>query len=188
MWANWIASYGYLALFLGTMLEGEAVLIIAGYSLARGYLDPVPTYLVAVCGAATADATYFWLGRSFGARMVRAFPRLRPLRARATLFVRRNGHTAAFLSRFAYGLRLVLPMMIGALRMRPAIFHIFAALGAICFAAVYLCVGYLFGQAIATLIGRVSAWETAIVVGVLLLGVLAVAYRDWRIYHSDRSR
>jgi membrane protein DedA with SNARE-associated domain len=186
MWEHWIATYGYFALFLGTMLEGEAVLIIAGYSLARGYLDPAPTYLVAVSAAATADAMYFWLGRSFGARMVRAFPRLRPLRARATLFVRRNGHTAAFLSRFAYGLRLVLPMMIGALRMRPAIFHIFAALAAVCFAAVYLCVGYLFGQAIATLIGRVSAWETAIVVGVLLLGILAVAYRDWRIYRSDR--
>lgn len=188
MWENWITNYGYVALFLGAMIEGEAVLILAGYSLARGYLAPLPTYLVAVAGAAVADALYFWLGRLAGARLIRSFPRLRPLRARATLIVRRNGHTAAFLTRFAYGLRLVLPMMIGALRMRPVIFHIFAGIAALCFAALYLGSGYLFGQAIGRLLARVSGWETIIVVGVLALGAVILAIREWRLYHAKPER
>jgi membrane protein DedA with SNARE-associated domain len=185
MWEQWITTYGYFALFLGAMVEGEAVLILAGYSIARGYLHPLPTYLVAVAGAGVADAFYFWIGRSFGARLVRSFPRMRPLRARATLFMRRNGHTAAFLVRFAYGLRMVLPTMIGALRMRPAIFHIFASIAALCFAAIYLGIGYLFGQAIERLLIRVTGWETVLVVGVLIAGALAVAIREWRLYHNS---
>lgn len=185
MWEHWITTYGYFALFAGAMLEGEAVLILAGYSVARGYLDPVTAYLVAVSGAATADAGYFWLGRRFGGRLIRSFPRLRPIRARATLLMRRNGHTAAFLARFAYGLRLVLPIMIGALRMRPAIFHIFAGIAAVCFGGVYLGIGYLFGEAIERFLVQVTGRETALILGVLAIGLLLVVVRQWRLYHAE---
>ena len=34
-----IASYGYYALFVGTFLEGETVLIAAGFAAHRGILD-----------------------------------------------------------------------------------------------------------------------------------------------------
>jgi membrane protein DedA with SNARE-associated domain len=185
MWEHWITNYGFIALFLGAMLEGEAVLILAGYSVARGYLPPLPTFFVAVAGAATADSFYFWLGRRFGAKLIRSFRRLRPLRARATLFVRRKGHAAVFLARFAYGLRFVLPTIMGAIRIRPGIFHPFALLAAFCFAALYLTIGYVFGQAIEEFLIRVHGWETAFFTGMLILGVLALVVRQWRLYHSS---
>lgn len=187
MWEQWITRYGYLALFLGTMVEGEAVLIVAGYAIARGYLDPLPTYLVAVAGGMTADTAYFWLGRSFGAKLVRSHPRFRPLRARATLFLRRRGHSAAFLTRFAYGLRIVLPIMIGALRMRPGVYHLFDALGALTFAATYLLAGALFGPVLAALAARVGAREGLLLAGTLALGLVALAVRQWRIYRAARQ-
>ena len=34
-----IASYGYCALFIGTFLEGETVLITAGFAAHRGIFD-----------------------------------------------------------------------------------------------------------------------------------------------------
>lgn len=179
MWESWIQSYGYFALFLGAMLEGEAVLIVAGYTLSRGYLDPIPAFLVAAAGATVGDGLYFWIGRRFGARLIRGRPKLRPLRARATLLIRRRGHSAAFLQRFAYGLRMVLLVVLGAVRMRPLTFHLFDALSALCFAALYLTLGYLFGQAIQEFLGRVGPWETALIVGVLVLGAVTWALREW---------
>lgn len=37
--ASLIATYGYYALFLGTLLEGETVLVAAGYAAHRGLLE-----------------------------------------------------------------------------------------------------------------------------------------------------
>ena len=34
-----VADYGYLAVFVGTLLEGEAVLMLAGYAAHRSYLS-----------------------------------------------------------------------------------------------------------------------------------------------------
>jgi membrane protein DedA with SNARE-associated domain len=184
MWAHWIQQYGYLALFLGTMVEGEAVLVLAGYSVAQGYLAPLRVFLLALAACITADSGYFWLGRTLGIGPIRSRPRLRPLRIRATAFVRRRGRSAAFLTRFAYGLRLVIPILLGAIRMRPSVFHRGQALGALCFTSLYLSVGFLFGRSIEAVIDRAPPWETLLVVGIPALGLVAWAVREWRIYHG----
>jgi membrane protein DedA with SNARE-associated domain len=185
MYGSWIESYGYWAVFLGGMLEGETVLILAGYSISRGYLDPVPTLLLAAAGGATGDFAYYSIGRRFGPALIRRFPPLRRLRARAVLLVRRWGRQTAFFTRFIYGMRIVLPMSMGAARFRPAVFIPYNVAGALSFASVYLILGFLFGQTVQEMLGRVRPYERWILLGVVLLGAIIWGVREWRLYHAE---
>jgi membrane protein DedA with SNARE-associated domain len=185
--APYIQSYGYWAVFLGGILEGETVLVLAGYSISRGYLDPVPVFLLAVAGAVFGDFAYFSLGQRFGPGLTRRFPSLRRVRSRAILVMRRWGRPTAFVTRFAYGLRVVLPMTLGASKMRPAVFLAFNTAGAACFALVYLTLGYLFGEMMEEMLGRVRPYERWILLGVVLTGAVVWALRKWRLYQASEA-
>jgi membrane protein DedA with SNARE-associated domain len=184
MWESWIQNYGYIAVFVGSVLEGETVLILAGYSMSRGYLDPVPTFLLAVAGGTAGDSLYFWLGRRFGARLLRSLAVPRPYRARAKMVLRRWGRQAAFTTRFAYGLRLALPMLIGAARMPALLFHTFNLIAATLFAVLYLGLGFMFGEAVQEIMGRVRPYEHRILLSVICLGAIIWIVREYRLIRS----
>lgn len=183
MEGNWIEQYGYLAVFVAGLLEGETAFIIAGYAASRGYLDPIPTFLTAAAAGATGDLMYYLLGRRYGRRLIRTFPSLRKLRARAVLLIRRWGRATAFLTRFAYGLRSILPMSLGAARMRFPVFITFNLMGSLSFAAVYLTLGYLFGETVQEILQRVRPYEKWILGGLVALGVTVWAAREWKLFH-----
>jgi membrane protein DedA with SNARE-associated domain len=184
MWETWIENYGYIAVFIGGILEGETVLILAGYSMSRGYLDPLPTFLLAVAGGTVGDSMYYWLGRRYGARLLQTLAVPRPFRARSKMLLRRWGRQAAFSTRFAYGLRLALPLLIGVTRMPAHLFHLYNLLAATLFAALYLGLGFLFGEAVQELLGRVRPYEHWILMGVIALGLCIWAVREYRLLRS----
>ena len=39
MLESFLAKYGYIAILLGTVFEGETIMIMGGFSAHRGYLD-----------------------------------------------------------------------------------------------------------------------------------------------------
>lgn len=183
MQSSWIETYGLLAVFIGALVEGEAVFIAAGYALSEGYLPLGPTLGLAVLGGTLGDHFFFLLGRFWGARLLRRFGGMRAVRARAQLLMRRWGRATAFATRFAYGLRAVLPLTIGASRFPVLTFAVFNGLGAVLFAGVYLSVGYFFGEALEELLGRARGVELYVLTGILALGGLLWVVREWRIFH-----
>ncbi|MGW8187802.1 MAG: DedA family protein [Desulfobacterales bacterium] len=75
-----IEKFGYLAVLLGTFLEGETILVLGGFAAHRGYLLLAGVILTAFCGSLMGDQLFFFLGR----RNSRAFLDRRPLwKARA---------------------------------------------------------------------------------------------------------
>lgn len=185
MAAPYIQTYGYIGVLIGGILEGETVLIIAGYSVSRGYLEFLPVLLLAAAGGVIGDLAYFFLGRRYGPGIIRRFPTLRRVRSRAILVMRRWGRFTAFMTRFAYGLRVVLPMTMGASKMRPSVFLLFNTAGAFTFAAFYLTLGYLFGEIMQEMLGRVRPYERWILLGLVVTGVLVWAVREWRLLRSS---
>lgn len=185
--AEWIGAYGVWAVFVGGMLEGEAVFIAAGYAVSQGYLAGGPALLAGVLGAAVGDLGWYMAGRLWGARLLRSVPAFRRLRGRAVLWARRWGRGAAFGLRFAYGLRSVLPLSLGAARFPPALFVPLNALGAVAFAAVYLSLGYFFGEAAERLFVRVRGHAPQVVVALVIVGICVWAIREWTLFHGRRE-
>ena len=181
---QWIERFGPWAVFFGLMVEGEVALILAGYAVNHGYLELLPTLLAGTLGGTCSDSLYYWIGRRYGARLLRSRPSLRPLRARAILLLRRSGHIMAFSARFAFGLRIALPIAMGAARMRPHVFHPYNALGALAFSIVYLGVGYGVGTAIQQMIRRAGISEVQVLTAIVTIGALVWFVREWRLYHT----
>jgi membrane protein DedA with SNARE-associated domain len=181
---QWIERFGPWAVFAGLMVEGEMALILAGYAVHHGYLPLIPTLIMGTAGGMCTDGLYYWLGRIYGARLLRSRPKLRPLRARAILLLRKRGHIMALSVRFAFGIRIVLPTVMGAARMPPRVYHAYNAIGSFLFAVVYLALGYAFGRAIQRVIGNLGISEVHVIGAVVVLGTIIWLVREWRLYHD----
>ena len=86
--AQLLADYGYLAVFVGSLLEGETVLVLAGFAAHQGYLSLPLVLAVAFVGGTLGDQIFFWLGRAWGQSLLDRIPhsehRVRRVRARPT--------------------------------------------------------------------------------------------------------
>ena len=98
-----VSDYGYLAVFVGTLLEGEAILLLAAYAAHQGYLSLPAVVGVAFCGATLGDQIFFFSGRLFGDRLLRRLPVIgaKADKINAPLLRYREGLIIGI--RFAYG-------------------------------------------------------------------------------------
>ena len=78
-----IQRFGYLAILVGTFLEGETVLLLGGFAAHRGYLDLVGVMAAAFAGSLTGDWLYFEIGRRKGMAFLKTSRMARARRSRA---------------------------------------------------------------------------------------------------------
>jgi membrane protein DedA with SNARE-associated domain len=158
--ADWYATYGYPALFLGVLLEnagvpvpGETAVLAAGFlaSPAGGARFALGLVIaLAATAAVLGDNTGFWLGRALARpRLQRGqgFLLLTPRAFRtAEEYFARYGTWTVFVARFITGLRVVAGPAAGAAGMRWPHFLVANAAGAVAWAAAVSLLGYFFGR------------------------------------------
>ena len=172
-----IARFGYAAVFAGTLLEGETVLLLAGYAAHRGYLDFAPVIGVAWLGATLGDQFFFWLGRRHARRLLAARPALNTKMARALAWIERHPDLAIIAMRFLWGLRTALPLALGMSTVSWWRFFWLNLLSAALWAVLIAGAGWSFGALIAQ---RAPAWHRYEHWGMAAVVVLALAARGWR--------
>jgi membrane protein DedA with SNARE-associated domain len=69
-----LADYGYLAVFVGCLLEGETILLLAGFAAHQGHLSLPVVLAVAFVGGAVGDQVFFWTGRAGGTALLDRVP------------------------------------------------------------------------------------------------------------------
>lgn len=179
-----IAQYGYAALFVGCLIEGETLLILAGFAAHQGYLQLHWVILVALIGGFLGDQIYFWLGRRHGAWILSRFPRLVPVFDRVNRLIERYHEILIVGIRFLYGLRTAGPMAMGMSAVPAWRFVVFNALGAAVWSLGIGWAGYLFGQALALFLADLKKLEEIILVAILFAGC---AVWGWRRYQFQRK-
>lgn len=167
-----VSDYGYLAVFVGTLLEGEAILLLAAYAAHQGYLSLPAVVGVAFCGATLGDQIFFFSGRFFGDRLLRRLPVIRA-RADTINALLLRYHAGLIIGiRFAYGLRVAGPIVIGMSTLSARRFLLFNAVGAMIWAPLIAGIGYLFGHALEWLFVDLKQYETIGLLGLLLLFIV----------------
>lgn len=178
MIADLVARYGYLAVFLGTLAEGETVLVAAGFAAHRGLLDWRLVMLVAMIGGTLGDQLAFLLGRWQGEALLRRFPALARHEPRIRRLLARYDAILIVTVRFLYGLRIAGPAILGSYGLPPLRFAAFNAIGAGLWAVIVTAAGYLFGITIGALLGDLEQSEGVIIVAIIALGgIVAFAHR-----------
>ncbi|ECT0043244.1 DedA family protein [Salmonella enterica subsp. enterica serovar 4,[5],12:i:-] len=144
-----ITHYGYAALVIGSMAEGETVTLLGGVAAHQGLLKfPLVAEAVAL-GGMMGDQLLYLLGRCYGGKILRRFPRYHTKIRRAQKMIQRHPYLFVIGTRFMYGFRVVGPLLIGASRLPPKIFLPLNIVGALIWALLFTTLGYLGGEVIA---------------------------------------
>jgi membrane protein DedA with SNARE-associated domain len=168
--ASLLEAHGYWVLAVGCLLEGETVLLLAGFAAHRGYLDPFAVVGIGALAGFIADQFYFRLGRWHGGALLARWPAAAAQAGRARGLIERHPAGAVIGVRFAYGLRIAGPMLIGMSGLPQIRFALLDALGALLWASLIGGAGWAFGEAAEMALGSIGHVE-----GWLLLGMLAAA-------------
>ncbi len=148
-------SWAYPIVFVWTFLEGETIVLFAGFAAAQGLLDPRLILLAAGLGSFAGDQTYFWIGRHFGRRLLGRFPRWRNGVETALQWLERNDAGFILSFRFIYGVRNISSFAMGLSAIRWQRFLSLNFLAAMLWAACFIALGYFFGSAFRAVLGDI---------------------------------
>lgn len=172
-----VTQFGYPGLMAGLFLEGETVLVLGAFMAHRGYLDLPMVIFIAFIIAFASDEFFFWTGRTKGVEFLETRPFWAPGVEKAKSLLGRNPALLYLGVRFMYGLRTVLPFVIGMSKTDPKKFVPLNMIGAFVWATLFGLAGYLFGQFMELLFGDIHEHEHLIALGIILVSVGVWFYR-----------
>lgn len=185
-WHHYLTGHGvwpYLVTFAWTFVEGESFVLFAGFAAAQGLLN-VPVLLVAAwLGSFCGDQCYFWIGRSFGLKLLTSRPKWRARIDRVLALLRRYDVWFILSFRFIYGVRNFSSFAIGISGVPALRFMVLNLIAALVWAATFVGVGYASGRAADRALGH-YAQKFSLLMLVLFAAVLIVVF----IYHRVRQR
>ena len=168
-----VATFGYYAVFAGALLEGETILVFAGFAAHGGMLDLRYVIAVAFVASTLGDQIFFQVGRHYGMAILGRFPALHA-RVPAVQRMLDKYHTSLILGvRFMYGLRIAGPIVIGIGGVSTLRFAALNATGAIIWAVAVASAGYYFGALLELLLDDIKRIEEALL-SLILLGGFAI--------------
>ncbi len=144
-----IEHYGYAALLIGSVAEGETVTLLGGVAAHQGLLK-LPLVVASVAlGGMIGDQLLYLAGRHFGDKILARFPHYQKKINRARRLINKHPNWFVIGTRFMYGFRIIGPILIGASRLPPKIFLPLNIIGAIAWALIFTTLGYVGGEVIA---------------------------------------
>lgn len=174
----------YVVAFVWTFLEGETIILFAGFAAAQGLVDPWFLLIAAWLGSFSGDQSYFWLGRRFGVRLLERFPRWRHGVDAALHWLERYDTGFILSFRFIYGVRNFSSFALGLSAVRWERFLRLNFLAAGLWAAVFVAVGYFLGHAFRAVLGDVARSFSLAMLGVFVI----LAGGMWLLHRIQRRR
>ncbi|MFZ2831748.1 MAG: DedA family protein [Minisyncoccia bacterium] len=185
-------TWGYLALFLAMLFEGETVLILAGMLAALGALDAGDVLWVAFVGIVLGNMIWY----TFGSRLKDALFAQKTIRwaeKAITFFLprfREKPFNSIFFSKFIYGANRATVIMSGALRVPFQLFFKAELLASIIWVGIYFEVGYLLGDTAVKMthrLSRLALIALLFVIGFILLQKFLTDYFERRAHQKNEK-
>ena len=189
---DYLIIFGVLIICgLGLPLPEDIPLIASGYLIWQGSLHWVPTLVVTISAVLIGDTILFWIGRKIGVRYLekrRSTSWANPERVRKVeTWFKKYGPGVIFLARFVMGLRSVVFLLAGAMRMKYWIFVSLDGLAALLSVPLWIALGYWlslhFGEDVSGFLRHANNLKTIFTVAILL----AVVIIGVRIYFQVRK-
>ncbi len=175
-----LLKYGYLVLFLGVFLEGEAFLLAGSFLANRGYFSLPFVVLVALAANTLGAQFYYFAARVRGRRWFEnRFANSERYR-RILRWMGSYGNWILLLSRFAFGFRIIIPAACGALGMTQSRFFLLNVLAGVLWTIPTAYLGFHFGTSIALALQQAHRYAIGGIVAAFALLAVYLAFRHWR--------
>lgn len=170
---SFIENYGYIGVFFGALLEGEALMLISGFLVHEKVLQFDYILIFGFLGAVIGDTAWFLLGKYKGEKLLNRFAWLKKISSKPVGYISRKPAMTAFWVRFIYGFRHIIPMSLGMTKYPLYKFMFWNSLGAAFWVTSFVYGGYLLGDILESVVGHLRKYQ---LVTVLLVMVLVVAF------------
>lgn len=195
---SFFTDYGYLAVLFVLIICGfgvpipEDITLVSGGIIAGMYPEQVNVHImlvVSMFGVLFGDSTMYWLGRIYGARILRVrfirkfltVQRLRMVRDKFDQY----GNRVLFIARFLPGLRAPIYMVSGITRRvsytRFVLLDFFAAIISV---PIWVYLGYYGAHKRDWLMEQIKTGQTGIYI---LIGALAL-FISWKVYKAKKAK
>lgn len=164
-----LTTYGYVAVFLGAMFEGEIVVMLSGMFAQQGYLSLPLVILLVQIAAVLNDGMWFLIGRYRVPKKLYEKEWFQKLAKRPMGFINDRPEILALTMRFMYGFRSLIPLGLGLSNLSAPKFFVFHGIGTLAWSLSLCAVGYFFGTMLETLFGRIRYPELLMVAVVVIM-------------------
>jgi len=145
-----IAAFLESSAFMGLLVPGESVVVLAGFLASQGYLEIGDLLWVVSLGAVLGDSVGYGLGKAIGRGYFERHKRLLFLKEkhlrRVDAYFQQHGGKTIFFGRFIGFLRAIAPFAAGMSKMPYRRFFIYNVTGGILWSISFTLLGYFFGQ------------------------------------------
>ena len=179
---NNYGSFVYAILFLIIFIEtglvimpflpGDSLIFAAGTFAGMKELNFWLLFFLLITAAIVGDIVNYEIGKHFGRKLLnnKKFVIVKKENLdKADALIDKYGSFAVFIKRFMPIIRTIVPFVVGMGKLNYKKFMIFNALGGICWVALFLCLGYFFGN-----IPFVANNFTLVVLGIIILSLIPI--------------
>lgn len=170
----------YWLLGFSAIIFEELAPIFGGIAAHEGELRLVRVILGLTVGGWISTTLLYFAGRRKWEWIRKRFPKIRATGTVALRVVARNPLTASLLVRFAFGLRIVLPMACGAARVPILTYLIASLVGSALWSTLFSVIGYAAGEAAFYVVGRLDRVGEIIGAVLVTAAVFAVVWLNRR--------
>jgi membrane protein DedA with SNARE-associated domain len=174
----------YLGVFVLTFLEGETIVLFAGFAAAQGLVDPWLLLIAAWLGSFSGDQLYFWLARRYGTGLLDRYPRWRHGVDQALSWLKRYDAGFILAFRFIYGVRNISSFALGLSPVRGNRFLALNFVAAGLWAVSFVAVGYFLGHAFRAVLGDLVQSFSL----VMLAAFVAISVGVWAVHRWQKRR
>jgi membrane-associated protein len=177
------------SIFVGLIIPGDLILALGGVYSSQHKMSLVGVIAVGTVAAICGESIGFWLGRKFGARLVRRLPYVgrwlaEKLEASEEYFRKHGGKTVA-IGRYATVAGAFIPFSAGAGRMKYLRFLAFDIPAIIVWAIGITIFGYIFGRNLSFVDKAISRF------GYIVLGLIVVFFLSrwlWKRWRREEGK
>jgi membrane protein DedA with SNARE-associated domain len=138
------AAYAFIFAYAAS--HSMLIVLLAGYVAHTGALDWGKLVLICWAGSCIGDIVRFWIGRRYGTRWLKPFPRLERAVQVAARLVDHHYLWIPLIHRYPNGIRSVAGFAFGISRLPTSTFHALNVVSAGIWAVVMVSIGYGFGH------------------------------------------
>jgi membrane protein DedA with SNARE-associated domain len=184
----YIAKFGYVAILIGTFLEGETTVLLGGIFSKLGYMKLENVMLWAFIGTIAGDGTFFLLGKLLKRNMIERFEGLKNKVPLANRIIKKYGNHIIFLVRFFVGVRGIILSLLGCTDIKKRTFFLYSALSSALWSVVVSLIGYTFGKVVYIFVSDIKEYEKFIVPSVLAaVFIIILVYRHIMKAKEEKS-
>ena len=180
-------AWVYVSLGASGIITEEVAPLLGGFAAHQGHLGLKRVMLACALGTWSATAILYALGRWRAAWVRRRWHRADGYMQRALGVVSRRPWQSALAVRFAFGARLVLPVACGAAHVPVSIYLIGTAISSVVWSALFVLIGWGFGESTMLLVGQLRRYEDEIAAGLVLVVAALFAFFTWRRRRRERG-